>query len=90
MTYIQDNEFQIENPITNDIVSSYAEWDEINEFGDVQLYDAILAVDTPKFKKGDKVGIIVFIFSESKAEIYRSGYLEPLDSFGLKLSIVPL
>ena len=49
--------------ITKSIVSSSSGWDEAGDYGDVFLYDAVLAIDTKKFKKGDKVSSVAFMFS---------------------------
>jgi hypothetical protein len=62
--------------ITNSIVESSSGWDECGEYGDVQLYDAVLAVDTKKFKKGDKVDTVSFMFSQSIVQIYMKSATE--------------
>jgi hypothetical protein len=56
--------------ITKSIVSSSGGWDEAGEYGDIQLYDAVLAIDTRKFKKGDKVKTITFMFSCGICQIW--------------------
>lgn len=55
----------------NSIVSSSGGWDEAaGDYGDFQLYDAVLAIDTRKFKKGDKVSTITFLFSRGLCQIW--------------------
>lgn len=86
------------NPITNSIVAESTGWDECGDYGDIQLYNAKLAVDlSPSFKKGDVVETIVFMFSESKIEIYESCHEKTrfgqtpnriVGTFDIKLSIV--
>ena len=56
--------------ITNSIVASYKGWDEGGgDYGDVQLYDVVLAVDTKKFKKGDVVTCTVSAIQEAGIEV---------------------
>jgi hypothetical protein len=56
--------------ITKSIVSSSAGWDEAGDYGDIFLYDAVLAIDTKKFKKGDKVSSVAFMFSCGVCQIW--------------------
>jgi len=74
-----------EKSITDCIITNSTGWDELDD-GDIQLYNGILQIDTPKFKKGDKVDNVSFIFSKSMCEIIdKDGNL--LDSFPIKLII---
>ena len=83
------------NPITDSIVSSSSGWDECGDYGDIQLYDAVLAIDTPKFKKGDKVDTVSFVFTQSICQVWQKGItdstgftpVEKIDEFPIKLII---
>jgi hypothetical protein len=57
--------------VTSSIVSYSSGWDEAGEPGDIQLYDAILAVDTKKFNKGDVISTVTFLFSKSMVQLYQ-------------------
>jgi hypothetical protein len=82
--------------ITDSIAINPSGWDEVGE-GDIQLYDATLVVDTPKFKRGEKVECITFLFTKSICQLWRksskpttdSGYTatEVVDEFPIKLII---
>lgn len=62
-------------------------WDEAGEYGDIQLYNATLVVDTPGgIKAGTKIDSIAFIFSQSLCELYDEDG-KSLEKFPLKLSI---
>jgi hypothetical protein len=65
--------------ITDSIVSSCGGWDEAGEYGDVQLYQAVLAIDTKKFKKGQTVETISFVFSKSLCQIWDKAGCESAD-----------
>ena len=79
--------------ITDSIVLSSEGWDEAGEHGDVQLYGAVLAVDTKKFKQGQRVETIAFLFSKSVCQIWdkkgevENGVqpMEVVEEFGLTL-----
>lgn len=73
--------------ITDSIAKDASGWDEAGNWGDVQLYDATLVVDTPKFKAGTKVEVITFLFSESRCQIWKSVPLpEPKDKTDGRIS----
>ena len=84
-----------EKLITDFIVESSTGWDMAGDWGDLQLYNAKLAVDTRKFKKGDVVNCITFLFSQSLCQIYQpvgkkvDGFQETaiVEEFPIKLSI---
>lgn len=91
----------ITNSIAVDITDSIAVdpsgWDEAGDYGDLQLYNATLVVDTPKFKKGTKVKTITFLFTQSLCQIYdvsgpkdEDGFQPTavVDEFPIKLAIV--
>jgi hypothetical protein len=59
------------NSITDSIAKDASGWDEAGDWGDLQLYDATLQIDTKKFKKGDKVDCITFLYSQSICQLYR-------------------
>jgi hypothetical protein len=80
------------NAITDSIAINHSGWDDIGEYGDIQLYDATLVVDTPKLKKGTKVDVVAFLFSKSQYEIYKKlgkgpTSVEIVDKFPLKLVV---
>ena len=75
--------------ITNSIVASYKGWDEGGgDYGDVQLYDVVLAVDTKKFKKGDVVQCATFLFSESKVQLWNKSGTEIIEEIQLGLVLI--
>lgn len=84
--------------ITDSIAKDGTGWDEAGEFGDLQLYDATLMVDTKKFKAGDKVDCITFLFSKSICQIWQPkgkvddkyGFheTEMIEEFPIKLSVL--
>lgn len=74
-----------ENLITNFIAKDFDGWDEVGD-GDIQLYNATLQVDTPKFKKGDKVENIAFLYTLSKCQIINKEG-DVVDEFPIKLVI---
>jgi len=77
--------------ITDWIAKDCSGWD--GDIESIQLYDATLVIDTPKFKAGTKVEVISFDFIKSKCEIFGPRNGEPgsqqeiLDSFSIKLVI---
>ena len=79
--------------ITDSIVLASEGWDGAGEYGDVQLYGAILAIDTKKFKRGQRVETITFAFSKSICQIWdkkgkeENGVqpMEVIEEFGLTL-----
>lgn len=81
--------------IISTIISEYERWDEAGgDYGDIQFYNAKLAIDTKKFKKGDVVKCVTFMFSESVCQLWTDGKKEPdgftptevLEEFQIKLS----
>lgn len=82
--------------ITDSIAVNPNGWDEVSEYGDIQLYGATLVVDTPKFKKGEKVDCITFLFSQSICQLWRKAEKkignavassEKIEEFPIKLVI---
>ena len=86
----------MENSIINSIVSNHNGWDECGEYGDLQLYDATLAIDTKNFKKGDMVECIAFIFSKGVCQImkslpvYEDGFIPTKIVEEFKLKLIPI
>ena len=81
--------------ITDSIAINPSGWDELGD-GDIQLYDATLVVDTKKFKKGDKVDCVSFLFSQSICQLWRKAEKkmgndvtssEKIEEFPIKLVI---
>ena len=78
----------VHKDVTKSIVASSRAWDEAGDYGDVQFYDATLACDTQKFKKGDVVGCIVFSFTTNCCEILNEAGTEVAERFALDLKPV--
>lgn len=73
--------------ITDCIALNATGWDEAGGgYGNIQLYDAVLRIDTPQFKAGTKVDSIAFLWDESRCVIYNAEG-ETVDSFPLTLTI---
>ena len=72
--------------ITDFIAIESSGWDECGDFGDLQLYDAKLVVDTKKFKAGDVVDTISFLFTKSICQIYHDNG-KIIEEFPIKLII---
>ena len=75
----------MDNNIASSIVESFEGWDECGIYGDAQLYDVVLAIDTKNFKKGDKINTVTFLLSESTCVFYNEDGTEVLETFKLKL-----
>lgn len=77
--------------ITDWIAKDSSGWD--GDIESIQLYNATLVVDTPKFKAGTRVEVINFDFIKSKCEIFGPRIGEPggeqeiLDTFPIKLTL---
>lgn len=82
-----------QNDVTSTIIESSTGWDEAGDYGDIQFYDAVLAINTRKFKKGDKVSTVTFLLNQSKCQIYQKsgpsvdGFTpeKVVEEFGIKL-----
>ena len=83
-------------PITDSIAINPSGWDEVGEYGDLQLYGATLIIDTPKFKKGEKVDCISFLFTQSLCQLWKKAEKkmgnsvassEKVDEFPIKIVI---
>lgn len=57
--------------ITDSIIKDSTGWDEAGDYGDLQLYDGILQIDTVKFKKGDKISCASFMFTQSICQLHQ-------------------
>ena len=57
-------------PITDQIIEEATGWDEAGDFGDVQLYNGKLRIDTVKHKKGEVISCAAFLFTQGVAEFY--------------------
>lgn len=55
--------------ITENIISAAGAFDDFD--GGVQYYDAVLAINTDKFKIGDVVDVIAFNFEAGTCTIYQ-------------------
>ena len=86
----------MENSIVDSIVSNHNGWDECGEYGDLQLYDVTLAIDTKNFKKGDMVDCITFMFSKGICQIMQSlpadedGFIQTKIVEQFKLKLIPV
>jgi hypothetical protein len=67
----KDIEVEDTKLLTSSIVSASSGWDMAGEYGDIQLYDATLAIDTKKFKKGDVISCVTFLFSQSLVQLWQ-------------------
>ena len=73
-------------PITNQIIEDATGWDETGDFGDVQLYNGKLMVDTKNHRKGDVIPTAAFLITRSVAEFYNEQG-EITETFELQLSL---
>lgn len=74
-------------PITNQIIENPTGWDEAGDFGDVQLYNGTLTIDTKNHRKGDVIPTAAFLFTLGVAEFYNDEG-EITETFEMKLSLV--
>jgi hypothetical protein len=74
--------------VTKSIVEQSTGWDEWGDYGDVIFYNAVLATDTAKFKRGDMVHSIAFCYSKGIVDIYSNDGKEVLESF--EIQIMPI
>jgi hypothetical protein len=70
------------------IISSYRAWDEAGDYGDSQLYDAVLAIDTKKFKKGDTISVATFLYSKGICQLWNKEGAEIVEEFNIVLTPV--
>jgi hypothetical protein len=73
--------------ITEQIIANSTGWDEAGDYGDVQLYNGILQVDTAKFKKGDKISTATFLFTQSILQLWNKEGSGLVEEIPLKLSL---
>lgn len=71
--------------ITDSIAINSSGWDGDQE--SLQLYDAELVIDTPKFKTGTIVKVISFEFATSQCQIWDDSGETVIDEFPIKLVI---
>jgi hypothetical protein len=62
----------VHNDVTKSIVASSTGWDMAGDYGDIQFYNATLATDTNKFKKGDVVETISFMFTTGICQLLKT------------------
>jgi hypothetical protein len=75
-----------QKPITDYIIQDSTGWDEAGDFGDVQLYNGVLQIDTPKHRKGDIIECTTFLFTKSIVQFYnKEGNV--VEELSLKLSV---
>jgi hypothetical protein len=74
--------------ITSSLIASSGGWDEAGDYGDIQLYDAVLACDTKKFNKGDKIKCVTFLFSKSIVQFWDGA--DMVEEFPISLIVEPL
>lgn len=71
------------------IIASYDGWDEAGgDYGDIQFYKAVLAIDTKKFKKGDMIECVTFLHSAGICQLWNSTGDEVIEEFNIVLQPV--